>query len=160
MLNEKIVKALNEQLKHEERNSRLYLQIAGWCEKSCFTGGAKWFYAASEDETKHKMILAKYIADRDELFLISAQDAPKSDFADIKSIFDLTYATEQGTSQALMALEKLALVENDFITAQFLHGLLVEQIEEEDKVQKVQHFIELAGTTPPGLALIDNMLGS
>jgi len=160
MLQEKIVKALNEQLKHEERNSRLYLQIAGWCEKNNFTGGAKWFYDASEDETKHKMILAKYIADKDELFVIPAQEAPENSFSDIKAIFELTYKTEQGTSEALMNLEKLALVENDFITAQFLHGLLVEQIEEEDKVQKVLHFIELAGITAPGLALIDNMLGS
>lgn len=156
MLDIKITEALNAQLAHEERNSRTYLQIAGWCEKNKFVGAAKWFYKSAADETEHKMKLAHYIADRDELFIIPEQAAPPKDFKSILEIIDFTYELEKKTSQSLKDLEKMFLSSGDFITSTFLHELLLEQIEEEDKVQTILHYASLAGINPPGPALIDD----
>lgn len=156
MLDQKIKDALNEQLKHEERNSRIYLQMAGWCDAGKYRGCAKWFYKSSEDETKHKMLIANYMADRNVMFTISAQEAPSQTFDGVLDLFTKTMETEVGTSTRLKDLYRLAMTEGDYITADFLLPMLNEQIEEENKVQIVLDFINIAGLTPPGLALIDN----
>jgi ferritin len=156
MLAEKILKALNEQLAHEERNSRIYLQMAGWCEAGIFRGVAKWFYKAAEDENKHKMTIATYIADKNEKFMISSQEAPSCEYEGILDLFTKTMETEKGTTASLNTIYRFAMTEGDYVTAEFLLPLLHEQIEEENKVQTVLDFIATAGTMPPGLALIDN----
>lgn len=158
MLKPNIVTALNEQLKHEEKNERLYLQLAGICEVKCYMGAAKWFYAASKDENTHKMKIAKYLADRDEMFVISEQKAPTYTFTNILDMFKLVYETEQNTTKALSDLYKQVFTDLDFVTSSFLYELLMEQIEEEDKVQTILHYIELTGTAAPGLAMIDDKL--
>ena len=160
MLAEKILKALNEQLKHEEKNSRIYLQMAAWCDAGTLRGCAKWFYKTSEDETKHKMLVANYIADKNEKFIVPAQDAPSNSFAGVFDLFTVTMEVEKNTTKALNELYRLAMTEGDFVTAGFLLPILTEQIEEEDKVQTVLDFIRIAGVTPPGLALIDEKVGS
>jgi len=156
MLAEKILKALNEQLNHEEKNARTYLQMAAWCDAGEYRGCAKWFYKAAEDEMKHKMLIATYIADRNEKFLLTTQVEPQCEFTGILDLFTKTMETEVKTSKALGSLYELAMRESDFITSAFLLPMLTEQIEEEDKVQSVLDFIAIAGTTTPGLALIDN----
>ena len=159
MLVEKIKQALNEQLKHEERNSRIYLQMAAWCDAGDYQGCAKWFYKASEDETKHKMMLANYIADKNELFLISAQEAPQSSFEGLLDLFTKTMEIEVGTTKLLNERYRLAMTEGDYVSAAFLLPMLTEQIEEENKVQIILDFIKIAGLSQPGLALIDNKVG-
>lgn len=156
MLAEKILKALNEQLAHEEKNARIYLQIAGWCEAGMFRGCAKWFYKAAEDETKHQMLIASYIANKNEKFMISAQEAPSCEYSGILDVFTKTMETEVGTTASLNEKYRLAMTEGDYVTANFLLPMLGEQVEEENKVQTVLDFIATAGTQPPGLALIDN----
>lgn len=156
MLADKILKILNEQLAHEEKNSRIYLQIAGWCEAGIFRGCAKWFYKASEDETKHKMLIANYISDKNEKFMLVAQEAPPCEYDGILDVFSKTMVIEQGTTASLNDKYRLAMTEGDYVTAEFLLPLLREQIEEENKVQTVLDFIAAAGFTSPGLALIDN----
>ena len=159
MLNEKILKALNDQLNHEDANARLYLQIASWCDAGCYRGCAKWFYKSAEDEKSHMMKIAKYISDRNEKFLLRPQSAPQSDFIGIWDIFKMTLDTEKKTTAALSNLYKLALSENDFVTSTLIFPLLEEQIEEEDKVQTVLDYIAIAGNDLPGLALIDDKVG-
>lgn len=159
MLAEKVLKALNEQLNHEEKNSRLYLQIAAWCDAGDYRGCAKWFYTSADDETKHKMMIAKYIADRNEKFELAVQEKPKCEYAGLMEIFTLTMDTEKSTTKALQDLYRMVMTEGDFLTAEFLLPLLKEQVEEEDKVQTVLDFIKIAGLQPPGLALIDNKVG-
>lgn len=160
MLKENVLKALNIQLNHEEQNSRIYLQMAAWCDAGDYRGCAKWFYASAEDETKHKMLIAKYIADRNCKFELSAQTAPPCMFDGIKTLFDETMKLEKSTTRNLESLYKLCMTEGDYVTAEFLHQMLKEQVEEEDKVQTILDFINIAGLTAPGLAMIDNKVES
>ena len=41
MIKESIENAINEQIKKEEYSSRLYLQMASWCEVNGFKGAAR-----------------------------------------------------------------------------------------------------------------------
>lgn len=158
MLAEKILKALNEQIKHEATNHRLYLQMAGWCDGGSYPGVAKWFYASADDEHKHMMMLVNYVAERNCKFEMLALDKPPCEFSGVLDLFTQTMETEVKTTKALSDLYRLAMTEGDYLTSEFLLPMLKEQVEEENKVQDVLDFIKLAGTAPPGFALIDSKL--
>lgn len=158
MLAEKILKALNEQIKHEATNQRLYLQMAGWCDGGSYPGVAKWFYSAAGDEHDHMMKVINYVAERNCKFEMLALDKPPCDFAGVLELFTQTMGREIMTTKALSDLYRLAMTEGDYLTSEFLLPMLKEQVEEENKVQDVLDFIKLAGNAPPGLALIDSKL--
>ena len=158
MLNGNILKALNEQLKHEEKNSRTYYQMAGWCDDAGFLGCAKWFYASAKDETAHKEMIATYIADRDMKFELSALDKPKCEFTGIQELFKITQQTEESTTKSLQELYRLAMTEGDYLTAEFILPMLKEQVEEERKVQDVLDYLKLTGIEAPGIAIFDSFV--
>jgi ferritin len=106
------------------------------------------------------MIIASYLADRNCLFVISAQEAPVVNYSSPDLLFQDVMKIEVGTSKALTDIYLMCLKEGDAITAAWIEGLLKEQIEEEDKVQTILDFIQLTGTTPPGLALLDEKVAS
>lgn len=159
MLSLKVLKALNDQLNHEDANARLYLQIASWCDAACYRGCAKWFHKSAEDEKSHMMMIAKYISDRNEKFVLAEQPAPPYTFSGLQDIFLKTMDTEKKTTVALSNLYRITLEEKDFVTSTLILPLLKEQVEEENKVQTVLDYIEVAGLTTPGLALIDDKVG-
>jgi len=110
MLAEKILKALNEQIKHEEKNSRLYLQMAGWCDGGDYPGVAKWFYASATDEYNHMMMIVKYVAERNCKFELLPLEKPPCEFAGVLDLFTKTMETEVKTTKALSDLYRLAIL--------------------------------------------------
>lgn len=95
MLSKKIINDLNAQLNLEFFSSNLYLQMSAWCEKKGFPGAAQFLLVHADEEMQHMRRLFTYLTETGALAVIGKIEAPQSDFASLKEIFELTYEHEK-----------------------------------------------------------------
>ena len=63
-MNEKVFKALNDQITHEFFSSNLYLSIASYFENIPLDGFSKWFKKQAEEEREHGLKIYEYLLTR------------------------------------------------------------------------------------------------
>ncbi|MGC8865761.1 MAG: ferritin [Bacteroidales bacterium] len=150
--------ALNEQVKREEHSSRLYLQMATWCEVNGYPGAAAFLYKQADEERMHQLKFVHYINDRDGEALLQTVEAPESKYGSLKDLFEKVLAHEKYITASINDIYGLCLKENDFTTANFLQWFINEQIEEESTMRSILDKIDLAGDQRGGLFHIDKEL--
>jgi ferritin len=134
-MNEKIFKALNEQIKHEFYSSYLYLSIASYFETIPLEGFSKWFRKQSEEEHEHAMKIYDYIIDRNMHVDLQSIDKPPFKFNSIEEIFEMSLEHEKKVTLWIYQIYELAVKERDHATHVFLHWFITEQVEEEKNAQ-------------------------
>lgn len=154
-MNDKIFKALNEQIKHEFYSSYLYLSMASYFENIPLDGMAKWFRKQSEEEHEHGMKIYNYINDRNLQVDLQAIDKPPSKFKSAEDIFKQALAHEQKVTRLIHAIYELALKEKDHATRVFIEWFITEQVEEEKNAQDNIDQIQLIGNDRAALFVID-----
>lgn len=154
-MNEKIYKALNEQIKHEFYSSFLYLSIASYFENVPLDGFMKWFRKQAEEEHEHGMKIYNYINDRNLQAEIPAVDKPPAKFNSIEEIFELALAHEKKVTHWIYEIYDLAVKEKDHATHVFLQWFITEQVEEEKNAQDNLDQIKLIGHDKAALFVLD-----
>lgn len=152
--------ALNEQVKREEHSSRLYLQMATWCEVNGFPGAAAFLYKQADEERMHQLKIVHYINDREGEALLQSIEAPESKFSSLKDLFEKVLAHEKYITASINEIYGLCLRENDFTTGNFLQWFINEQIEEESTMRSILDKINLAGDQKGGLFHVDKELAA
>lgn len=155
MLNEKMNKALNEQIGMEGYASFLYLAISTWCDHEGLSGSAQFFRRQSEEENLHMLKIVDYISEVDGKVVISGIEQPPSDFTSIVNVFELTLEHERKVTRAINGLVDLAQDVNDHGTHNFLQWYVEEQREEENLIRTILDKINLIGEGPLSLYYID-----
>jgi ferritin len=87
MLNKKVEKALNDQIRVEAESSQTYLAMASWAEINGYPGTAGFLYQHSDEERLHMLKLIKFVNDRGGQAIISKLDQPVKDFKTLQNIF-------------------------------------------------------------------------
>ena len=95
MLNERIEKALNEQINAEMWSAYLYLSMAAYCHKTGQPGMAKWFEVQFKEEQDHAKILFNYIVQRNGVVCLKPIDAVPTEWKSTLDVCDNTLAHEQ-----------------------------------------------------------------
>lgn len=169
MLSQKLLDALNDQLKWEFYSAHLYLAMAAYCHDQGLDGFANFFRVQVQEETFHAMKFFDYINQRGGRIVISGIDQPQNEYASILDVFTKAYEHEQLVTKRIYALSDIALEEKEHATISFLKWFIDEQMEEEEtfgnlikklsRIQNDQHAIyaldaELAQRvfTPPATA--------
>lgn len=152
--------ALNEQVKREEHSSRLYLQMATWCEVNGFPGAAAFLYKQADEERMHQLKIVHYINDREGEALLQSIEAPESKYSSLKDLFEKVLAHEKYITASINEIYGLCLKENDFTTGNFLQWFINEQIEEESTMRSILDKINLAGDQKGGLFHVDKELAA
>ena len=155
MLNEKIEKALNDQIKMESDASRLYLSMSSWCTTQGLDGCAQFFMRQSEEEHMHMMKIFDYILEMDGHALVSSVEKPPANFDSIQSVFNSTLTHEQMVTKSIHNLLDLANELNDHSTHLFLQWYVEEQREEETLIRSIIDKIRLIGDGGMSLYYID-----
>lgn len=153
-----IEEALNEQVKREEHSSRLYLQMATWCEVNGFPGAASFLYKQADEERMHQLKFVHYINDRDGEARLQSIDSPESKYNSLKEVFEKVMEHEKFITASINDIYGLCLKENDFTTGNFIQWFINEQIEEESTMRSILDKIKLAGEQQGGLFHIDKEL--
>ncbi len=154
-MNDKIYKALNEQIKHEFYSSFLYLAIASYFENVPLDGFMKWFRKQAQEEHEHAMKIYQYINDRNMQVEIPAIDKTPAKFNSIQEVFELALAHEKKVTHWIYEIYELAVREKDHATHVFLQWFIMEQVEEEKNAQDNLDQIKLIGDDKAGLFILD-----
>lgn len=154
-MNDKIYKALNEQIKHEMYSSILYLSIASYFENVPLDGMMKWFRKQAREEHEHAMKIYQYINDRNMQVEIPSIDKAPFKFNSILEIFELAQAHEKKVTHWINEIYDLAIKEKDHPTHVFLQWFITEQVEEEKNAQDNVDLIRLIGDDKSALLVLD-----
>jgi len=160
MIKPKIHKALNKQINVEFSAFYSYLSMAAYFESHHLSGFSEWYKVQSNEEFKHAMRLYEYIISRGEKVVLTALEAPVTEWKSFLSVFEAAYAQELNVSARINDLVDLAKSEHDHATEVMLQWFVTEQVEEEDSANNnIERFKFLKNNTE-GIEALDRELGT
>jgi ferritin len=160
MLNEKVEKALNDQVNAEMYSAYLYLAMSAYFDSIDLPGFAKWMKMQAQEEMIHAMKMYDYVIERGGRMILGAIDAPPTEWDGPLAAFESTLAHEQKVTGLINSLVDIAISESDHATNIFLQWFVSEQVEEEANVTAVVQQLKMLGGQGHGLFMMDRELGS
>lgn len=156
MLNEKVVKLLNEQINKELFSAYLYLEMADYYADKGLNGYENWFYIQTKEEQDHAMLIRKYLQNNGEKIELGAIDAPGEKYNNIKEPLVKALEHEKFVTESIHNIYEVASECKDFRTMQFLNWFIEEQGEEEKNTEDLILRFDLFGSDSKGLYMLDN----
>ncbi len=142
-MNEKLVKALNEQINKEMFSAYLYLSMSAYCASIGLTGFANWMRVQYDEEFFHATKIFNYLIERGEDVELQAIDKPQKSWADIIAVFEATYEHEKFITSSINSLMDIALDVKDYAAQSFLSWYINEQVEEEANADELLKKLKL-----------------
>ena len=159
MLNEKMLKAINEQINAEMYSSYLYLSMSAWFQSTNLPGCANWMRVQGSEEWVHAMKLYDYVNDRGGRVTLEAIEKPQSEWKSPLAAFEAVKKHEQKVTGLINSLADLAIDLKDHATMSFLKWFIDEQVEEESSADELVNKFKMVGDAAPSLLMLDNQLG-
>ena len=130
MASKKFVKQLGDQVAYEFAASQQYIAAAVYYDGESLPQLAGFFYRQSVEERNHAMMMVQYLLDAGAKVVIPEVSAPQTAFKDVVEPVKLALAQEERVSEQIAALTATARADSDFVSEQFTHWFLKEQVEE------------------------------
>jgi len=159
MLTKKMEKAINLQINAELYSSYLYLSMATYFESISLGGFSNWMRQQVQEELFHAMKMFDFICERGGRVILTAIDAPPSQWKSPLDAFQNVLSHEQKVTGLINDLVNLALDERDHATNIFLQWFVSEQVEEEATAGTLVDKLKLIGKDANGLFMLDTELG-
>ncbi len=154
-MNQKVVDAINAQIKAEEESSRLYFAMANWCDMNGFPGSSAYLYAHADEERMHMIKLVNYLNERGSHAKTQALEEPQNDWNSLQEVFKGVLTHEEMVTSLINNLFEICMTEKDYLTSNFLQWYIQEQVEEEASARTVLDKLELAGSSQGGMFHFD-----
>jgi ferritin len=158
MSKEKVVAALNEQIRVEFYSWYSYLSMSAWCSRKQLNGCARWLRAQAQEEYTHAMKLYEFLVDRDAEVQLQPIDSPKEEFDSIVNVFECALEQEVENSRRIDNLFQLALEQKSFASLVELQWFVTEQVEEEKSARENLTKIKMVKDDPAAILDFDQML--
>ncbi len=160
MLHQTVLDHLNRQIALEAHASNLYLSMASWCDDQGLSGCADFFHRQSEEERMHMLKFFKYVGEAGHHAITPAVEQPPLEFADIQTVFKMTFEHEQKVSASINEIVAASYDAKDYATLNFLDWFVTEQREEEAVMRNIIDRITLIGGGPQSLYYIDKEIAN
>lgn len=160
MINERLEKAINEQINAEMYSAYLYLSMSAYFEQENLSGFANWMRVQFQEEQFHAMKFFGYLNDRGGRVTLKAIDKPKLQWSSVEDVFEDTLAHERLVTDKINRLMDIAIDEKDHATASFLNWYVDEQVEEEATAEEILNRIRMVQGTGNGLFMMDREFAS
>jgi ferritin len=160
VLNDRMQKALNDQINAEMYSAYLYLAMAAHFEHKGLQGLANWMEIQYQEETAHAMKFYRYVIDRGGRAVLAAIAAPPNEWATPLAAFEGVLEHEHHVTGLINKLADLAVELKDHATRGMLDWFIAEQVEEEATAEAIINKLKLLGETGPGLFMLDQELAS
>ena len=158
MINSKVERALNDQLKKEFYSFYLYLSMAAHFESMNLKGFAHWMRIQANEETKHAMKIYEHINQRGGRVVLQQIDAPPSSWKSAKEMFAEAYQHEQKITESINKIIGLSRAEKDNASEVFLQWFVNEQVEEEASTNEIAQKLQMIGDTASHPASLSHFL--
>ena len=157
-MNERVEKALNDQIEKEASSSQFYLAMASWAEGQGLNGTSKFLYLHSDEERFHMLKLVKFVNERGGTAKIPGLSEPPAEFESLENVFQLLLEHELKVTESINELVDICLQEKDYTTHNFIQWYVSEQLEEEALARAILDKIKLTGGDKAGLYMFDRDL--
>ncbi|MFC1655418.1 ferritin [Patescibacteria group bacterium] len=160
MMNEKVQKAINDQINAEIYSAYLYLSMAAYFDSISMEGFSNWMKIQAQEEMTHAMKFYDFVFERGGKVTMQAIKQPETEFKSPLEVFEKTLEHEKHVTSLINNLYELAVVEKDYPLESFLKWFIDEQVEEESTAASTVDKIKLAGDKGPGVYMLDKELGA
>jgi ferritin len=159
-INDKLQKALNDQINAELFSSYLYLSMSAYFESQDLPGFANWMRVQAREEDLHVQKFFDYIVERGGRVMLEAIAKPRTEWGSALEAFEEALAHERSISARISDLVELALEQKDRATHSFLQWFVDEQVEEEASADQVVKAVRLGGGQPVAMLMLDRELAA
>lgn len=160
MINQRVQKAINEQINAEFYSAYLYLSMSAYFDGENLSGLATWMNVQFQEEQFHALKFFNYLSERGGEVELEAIEKPKTTWENAIDVFEETLAHERVVTGLINNIMDVALEERDHATVSFLRWFIDEQVEEEATAEGILNQLKRIKGEGNGLFMIDKELGS
>lgn len=159
-MNEKVSQLLNQQINKEFYSAYLYLDFSNYYERRGLSGFANWYKVQAQEERDHAMLFYQYLQNNNQTVTLDAIAKPDKVFTDDMGPLKAALEHELYVTSLINDIYAAAHEVKDFRTMQFLDWFVKEQGEEETNANDMISKMELFGSDPKGLYMLNSELAS
>lgn len=158
MLNKRVEEEINKQINAEMYSAYLYQSMAAYFETKNLKGFANWMNVQAKEEMTHAMKFYRYVNERGGKVVLTAIDAPKTDWKGLIEVFADTLEHEFYITSRINNLVTVATEEKDYATVNELQWFVAEQVEEEANANELLEQLKFINGEGHGIFMIDREL--
>ena len=158
MFSNKLLDAMNEQMKNEFASAYLYLAMAGYYQSEDLPGIANWMRVQALEELTHGEKFFHFICDAAGRTDLRAIDMPQNSYKSPLDCFKAGLKHENFVTASINNLVNLARKDNNYAAEIFLQWFVTEQVEEEANFSLIIKKLERIGDDGNGLLRLDEEL--
>ncbi len=160
MVNQKVHELLNQQINKEFYSAYLYLDFSNYFKAAGLDGFANWYMIQAQEERDHAMLFYQYLQNENMEVTLEAIAKPDKVFTSHMDVLKAGLEHEQYVTSLINDIYAAAYDVKDFRTMQFLDWFVKEQGEEETNANDLISKMELFGTDPRSLYLLNQELAT
>ena len=160
MLDKKVTELLNQQINKEFYSAYLYLDFSNYYYDQELNGFGNWYRIQAQEERDHAMLFMQYLQNNGERIELEAIAKPDVELSDNKAVLEAGLKHERYVTSLIHTIYEAAYNARDFRTMQFLDWFVKEQGEEETNANDLISKMELFGSDPKSLYMLNQELAA
>ncbi len=160
MVSAKVHELLNQQINKEFYSAYLYLDFSNYFKARGLDGFANWYLIQAQEERDHAMLFYTYLQNENMSVTLDAIAKPDKVLDSDMTVLKAGLEHEQYVTSLINDIYAAAYDVKDFRTMQFLDWFVKEQGEEETNANDLISKMELFGSDPKGLYMLNQELGA
>ena len=160
MLDSRVVSLLNQQINKEFYSAYLYLDFSNYFYDKELNGFGNWYRVQAQEERDHAMLFLQYLQNNGERIHLEAIGKPAVELTDDLTVLKEGLKHEIYVTGLIHEIYDAAYSVKDFRTMQFLDWFVKEQGEEETNANDMISKMELFGSDPKSLYMLNQELAA
>ena len=159
-MDKKVHELLNEQINKELYSAYLYLDFSNYFKEAGLDGFANWYMIQAQEERDHAMLFYTYLQNEDMPVTLLPIPKPDKVLTCHMDVLKAGLEHEKYVTSLIDNIYGAAYDVRDFRTMQFLDWFVKEQGEEETNAKDLITKMELFGSDPKSLYMLNQELGA
>ena len=159
-MNERVHELLNDQINKELYSAYLYLDFSNYFKRVGLDGFANWYMIQAQEERDHAMLFYQYLQNESQVVTLKAIDKPDKQFNNHMDVLLAGLEHEKYVTSLIHDIYSAAYDVRDFRAMQFLDWFVKEQGEEETNANDLITKMELFGSDPKSLYMLNQELAA
>ena len=160
MMNTKVRNLLNAQINKEFYSAYLYLDFSNYFKARGLDGFANWYMIQAQEERDHAMLFYQYLQNENQPVTLDAIAKPDKVLTCDMDVLRAGLEHEEYVTSLINDIYSAAYDVKDFRTMQFLDWFVKEQGEEETNANDLITKMELFGSDPKSLYMLNQELAA
>ena len=159
-MNERVHELLNDQINKELYSAYLYLDFSNYFKRVGLDGFANWYMIQAQEERDHAMLFYQYLQNENQIVTLKAVDKPDKEINSHMDVLLAGLEHEKYVTGLIHDIYSAAYEVRDFRAMQFLDWFVKEQGEEETNANDLITKMELFGSDPKSLYMLNQELAA